>query len=68
MDDVIHFARLDQPSDALRAICGAWRSAQNWTTVAKAATCPVCAARLRGRAQQGDARESPSPLAQPSIS
>jgi hypothetical protein len=42
MLDLTHFARLDGPSDAFRAACGAWRERANWTTTPARITCPAC--------------------------
>ncbi len=44
MERILHFARLEQPSQALRTECGAMREAANWTTVRTLVTCPRCRA------------------------
>ncbi len=46
MRRVVHFARLESPSEALRCACGAWREGANWTTVPELVTCPECLRRL----------------------
>ena len=42
VDRALHFARLEQPSQALRTECGTLREPSNWTTVRKLVTCPRC--------------------------
>jgi hypothetical protein len=54
VNPVIHLARLEQPAEAFRAACGAWRERSNWTTTPSGVTCPACREVVEaGRAQPG---------------
>jgi hypothetical protein len=53
MDDHVHFARLESPSDAFRSSCGLWRDMVRWTTDRRAVTCPECARRIAQKQGRG---------------
>lgn len=42
MERLVHFARLERPTDPFRVVCGCWRARGNWSAVATAVTCPEC--------------------------
>ncbi len=46
MGQLLHFARLEQPSQALRTECGVLREPTNFTTVRNLVTCARCRALL----------------------
>lgn len=52
MGRILHLARLESPSEALRCACGAWREAANWTTAPELVTCTECQRRLAEREQR----------------
>ena len=42
MERLVHFARLERPTDPFRVVCGCWRARGNWTAVVTLVTCPEC--------------------------
>jgi hypothetical protein len=49
---VIHFVRLESPSEAFRCTCGEWRAGASWTTARKLVTCNECLNRMVERERQ----------------
>lgn len=59
MERLVHFARLERPTDPFRVACGCWRARGNWAPDAALVTCPECLQQLGATVLGGGRPQDP---------